>query len=174
MAGMTTRLLVAALAATASLAACGADDPSSSGNNDAADAKQAMLDYARCMRRHGVDMPDPQFEGNRVKMTGPKNADRAKVRAAEKACASIRDTVKSSEPSDEQREEFKKAALENARCMREHGIEFPDPTFDENGGASIHIGKGSRLNPDSAKFKAAEKACRDTLPDDVDTDSQGG
>src|SRR3954452_6572626 len=138
MAGMTTRLLVAALAAPASLAASGANDPSSSGNHDAADAKQAMLDYARCMRRHGVDMPDPQFEGNRVKMTGPKDADRATVRAAEKACASIRDKLKSSEPSGEQREEFKKAALENARCMREHGLEFADPTFDENGGASIH------------------------------------
>src|SRR3954454_6812305 len=130
MAGMTTRLLVAALAATASLAACGADEPSTSGNNDAADAKQAMLDYARCMREHGVDMPDPQFEGNRVRMTGPRNVDRTKMRAADKACASIRDSVKPPELSDEQREEFKRAALANARCMREHGLDFPDPTFD--------------------------------------------
>ncbi len=26
-----------------------------------------------------------------------------------------------------EKEEFKKAALANARCMREHGIDFPDP-----------------------------------------------
>ena len=42
--------------------------------------------------------------------------------------------------------------------MREHGIDnFPDPVFDENGGAQIRIKRG--LNPESAKFQAARKAC---------------
>ena len=162
---MTTRPLVAATLATALFTACGGEKPTSSSTTGAKDPKQAMLAYAKCMRAHGVDMPDPQFDGNRVKMTGPKSANKEKVRTADKACASIRDSVKPPELSAAKKAEFKQAALKNAQCMRDHGIEFPDPTFDENGGASIHMRKGSGFNPDSPKFKAADKACRDTLPD---------
>src|SRR3954453_2650160 len=108
-----------------------------------------MLGYARCMREHGVDMPDPQFEGNRVRMTGPRNVDRTKMRAADKACASIRDSVKPPELSDEQREGFKRAAPPTPRWLREHGLDFPDPTFDGNGGAQIRLRRGSGLDPES-------------------------
>jgi hypothetical protein len=165
---MITRLLVAALAAT-SLVACGGEKPTSSGSNGTspADAKKAMLAYAKCVRAHGVDMPDPVFEGNRIQQRGPANVDRAKMRAADKACGSIRDSIRPPEQSDAEQAEFKKAALKNAQCMRDHGIaNFPDPTFDEHGGAQITFKRGSGFNPDSAKFKAAEKACRDTLPQD--------
>ena len=64
---MKTRLILAAVAATASLAACGSDspDPASAGN-DQAKMRKALLDYSRCMRENGIDMPDPKFEGNRV------------------------------------------------------------------------------------------------------------
>ena len=174
---MTTRLLVAALAATASLAACGSEKPSKSGatGTGPADAKKAMLAYAKCMRGHGVDMPDPQFNGNRIMQRGPQKVDRAKMRVADKACASIRDSIKPPELSDAKKEEFKKAALANAKCMRAHGIEnFPDPTFDENGGAQIRMKKGSGLNPESARFKAAQKACEDTMPGAGETDNEDG
>ena len=171
---MTIRLLVTALAATASLAACGSEKPSKSGatGTGPADAKKAMLAYAKCMRDHGVDMPDPQFEGNRIMQRGPKKVDRAKLRVADKACASIRAAIKPPELSDAKKEEFKKAALANARCMREHGIDFPDPQFDTNGGAQIRLGKG--LNPDSPKFQAAQKACQKTLPIGPSTTDAGG
>jgi hypothetical protein len=50
--------------------------------------------------------------------------------------------------------------------MREQGIEnFPDPTFDEDGGAQIRIGPGTGLDPESSEFQAAEEACRDEMPD---------
>jgi hypothetical protein len=173
---MTTRLLVAAIAATASLAACGTDDPGtgkSPGANDQSNARKVMLEYARCMREHGIDMPDPEFEGNRTKMMGPADADPTKMRAADKACGKIRDSLKPPEISDEDKEAFKKAALANARCMREHGIpEFPDPTFDENGGAQIQMRRGGAVDPESPKFKTAEKACRSTLPFGGKTDAE--
>ncbi len=94
---MRTRLLLAAVAATASLAACGSDDPTSPASaTSGPDAnKKAMLDFARCMRENGVDMPDPQFDGNRVMMRGPEQRRPTdKMRAAEKACAKYRDSVK--------------------------------------------------------------------------------
>jgi hypothetical protein len=48
--------------------------------------------------------------------------------------------------------------------MREHGIDFPDPTFEANGGARVRIGKGSGIDPDSPKFQEAQKACQRTMP----------
>jgi predicted small lipoprotein YifL len=160
---MKTRLLVAAVAATASLAACGSDGPQPASADQQAKMRKSMLDFARCMRENGVDMPDPQFEGNRVTMRagGPgngKGADADKMRAAERACAKYRDAVKPPELSPEKREEFKQGALANARCMREHGIDMPDPTFDSNGGARMELGGG--IDPQSPKFKKAQEACR--------------
>src|SRR3954469_13117587 len=122
---MTARVLLAAVAATASLvAACGAEDPKpASSSNRQGQMRKAMLDLARCMREHGVDMPDPKFEGGRVMLQGGgPDTDPATMRAAEKACARYRDSVKPPELSESEKQEFKQAALANARCMREHGI----------------------------------------------------
>ena len=58
--------LLVAVTAAASLVACGAEeDPSKPASAQTQEAKnrKAMLDYARCMRQNGVDMPDPQFDG---------------------------------------------------------------------------------------------------------------
>src|SRR3954447_14610630 len=142
MSGMKIVPLLVAFAAAASLVACGAaEDPSKPASAQTQEAKnrKAMLDVAKCMRDHGVDMPDPQFNGGNVtqKMHKPVNKDT--MRTAEKACAKYRALIKAPDMSDEKKEEFKKAALKNARCMREHGIDFPDPIFDENGGARVKI-----------------------------------
>jgi hypothetical protein len=49
-----------------------------------------------------------------------------------------------------------------ARCMRSHGEpEFPEPT---EGNIEIHGGPKSSLNPESAQFQAAEKACKSLQP----------
>ena len=158
---MKTRLFVIALAATASLAACGAEEKpskaSSTGPSQEAQNRKVLLDYARCMREHGVDMPDPKFDGGRVMQKMGKTSPEA-LRSAEQACAKIRAQIKAPELSDDDKQEFKRAALANAHCMREHGIDnFPDPVFDADGGAQIRIRRA--LNPESAKFQAAQKAC---------------
>jgi hypothetical protein len=70
--------------------------------------------------------------------------------------------MKPPELSEEQEQKFKDAALEHARCMRDHGIDFPDPTFSEGGGATIKLGKGS-VDPNDPDFKAAEKECREIM-----------
>src|SRR4051812_1998763 len=125
MSGMKIVSLLVAVTAAASLVACGGEeDPSQSSSPQTQEAKnrKAMLDMAACMRKNGVDMPDPQFSGGRVtqKMKGPANADT--MRIAEKACAKYRAAIKAPELSDTERAEMKKTALANSRCMREHGI----------------------------------------------------
>ncbi|MBE2319099.1 hypothetical protein DVA67_024200 [Solirubrobacter sp. CPCC 204708] len=160
---MTRRILLAA--AVAVVAGCGAEKETPS--EPAADQnRQAMLDYARCMRENGVDMPDPKFEGGRVTMAvgAPgQRIDPDKLRTAEQACAKYQEAIKPPEMSDEDKAEFKARALEHSRCMRENGIEdFPDPTFDENGGARMKMTR--ELDPESPAFQKAQQACEKTLP----------
>ena len=58
-----------------------------------------------------------------------------------------------------EKEEFKKAALANARCMREHGIDFPDPKFEPDGGARVKIGKG--LEPGGGQVPGGAEGVRE-------------
>src|SRR4051794_13508151 len=175
MGGMITRTLVAALAATASLvvAGCGSDPetPASSsgpkqGQGIDAASKKAMLQFSQCMRDHGVNMPDPTFSegGARVTMREDKGADPAKQREAEQACKKYQDKVKPPPMSAEQEKKMKDAALKNAQCMRDHGIDFPDPQFGEGGRMTQKIGPSSGIDPKSAKFQAAAKACQKDEP----------
>jgi len=164
---MRIHILIAALL-TLALAACGAD-PSTDGDS-AADRETKMqdaaLEYARCMRENGVDMPDPKVRDGGITMTGPKGGDVApsKMDKADKACRKYLEAVKPPEMSEEEQKQFREAALANARYMREHGIDFPDPTFGPDGGARVKLGRGSGIDPESAKFKDAQKACESTMP----------
>ncbi len=54
-------------------------------------------------------------------------------------------------------EDAQEQALEYAECMREHGVDMPDPDFSR-GGVSIRIG-GEGFDPNSQVFKDAQKAC---------------
>jgi hypothetical protein len=163
---MRTHILMAAVAASAlALAACGGD-PAGSAETSADRQKQmqdAALEYARCMREHGVDVPDPK-PGGGIRLSVPKGVSEGKVKEAEDACRKYLDAVKPPELSDAQKKEFQEAALAHARCMREHGIDFPDPTFGENGRATIKIGPGDGIDPEDPKFKRAEEACESKLP----------
>jgi hypothetical protein len=49
-------------------------------------------------------------------------------------------------------------AVAYAECMRSHGVSnFPDPTDDGSGKATFRV---NGINPQSATFQAAEKACQ--------------
>ena len=161
------RIQISALLAVAalSLAACGGDDETpaaAAADGPDASTRQAMADFAECMRENGIDFPDPgSGERGAVRIEGSPD----KLRKAEEACADERAKIKPPELSDEQRAEFKEAALAHARCMREHGIEnFPDPQFDADGGASIKFGPGSGVDPDDPDFQAAQEDCEGELP----------
>ena len=59
------------------------------------------------------------------------------------------------------------APVKFSQCMRQHGIDFPDPQSNGNGGFSLQIRPGSgpgRINPDDPKFKQAQDACKSYLP----------
>jgi hypothetical protein len=175
---MTLRPLAAALLALAALglAACGEETPSAAGSAETEDkARQAQLKFAGCMREQGIDMPDPDGGGQGVfKVGGGSGISPEEFERASKACEKYREDIRP-QLSEEEQQEFKEKALAHSRCMREHGIDFPDPTFSAEGGAEVRIRAGSgssRINPEDPKFKAAQEACADLLPMRPSTESR--
>ncbi|HEX8083175.1 MAG TPA: hypothetical protein VF529_02730 [Solirubrobacteraceae bacterium] len=71
------------------------------------------------------------------------------------------------------RERAQESALEFARCMREQGVDFPDPQVGENGLVMIGPGPGKGPRPDDPKLRRATEACEEHLdaggeaPDDA-------
>ena len=127
------------------------------------DPQQAGLDFARCMREHGVDVPDPEpGEGGLIKIgPGPGGASQAveqpfdpDFEEADKACRHLlADLIPDGEgPTDPEAQD---RALKFAQCMREHGVDMPDPEF--RGGAIALKIEGA--DPQSPTFQEAQKAC---------------
>ena len=50
------------------------------------------------------------------------------------------------------------AMLAFARCMREHGVDMPDPDFSGGGGVFRAGGPGSGIDPGSETFQKAQAA----------------
>jgi hypothetical protein len=165
---MTSRLILAAFAATASLAvaACGGGNGAtptkgSTGSRGVdAKTKKALLNFAKCMREHGVDMPDPKFEGGGGVSMTRRDSNPDTARAAEKACQHFQDEVKPPPMSEAQQAQARKAALANSKCMRDHGFNMPDPQFGADGRMTMKIDKSSGLDPNDPKFQEASKACQ--------------
>jgi hypothetical protein len=163
--------MFAVAAAALTLAAC-ADSGGSNGKASRKDFEDAQLKFAQCMRQHGIDMDDPKNGRLRVGDERPRGARNSggkratgpspKFKRAQQACKKYLDAAgRPPELSDEDKAEFERAALAFARCMREHGINMPDPKFTGNGIAqSLPPG----VNPDGPRFRRAETACEDKLP----------
>ena len=200
-----TRLLPIALAAALSLAlaACGSssgsvdgvaslgtDAPDASAPTDSADnagsdgdevtttsldPEDAALEFARCMREHGIDLPDPQVaegpggQGGGVMIQIDGEFDDEKMQEAQEACQPIMESAIGSfeEPDPEEVERMQEQMIEFAQCMREHGVDFPDPVFDENGGMTVSAGVGGEgerpSQADLDKMQDAQEACQDEV-----------
>ena len=165
---MRTTVILTTVAAAALLAACG----DSGGDNASAktDPEQAQLRFAKCMREHGVEMPDPKPSpgGGPARITFKAGAgdDPGKLEAAQKACQKyMRAAAPDLSPEEEQ--QMRDAALKFARCMRAHGIDMPDPTFEDGGGVLIKVrgGRGAKGDPASnPRFQEAQRECGRLMP----------
>jgi hypothetical protein len=169
----TIILIISSGLAALALGACGAEEEASGSGDREAKAREALLNFARCMRENGVDMPDPQVDedggvvigARRAGGPGDAKAPDATFEKAEEKCRKHMEELKPPKLDPEQEREMREASLAHARCMRENGVpNFPDPTFGEGGGATIKIGPGTGLNPESPTFKRAQEKCREKLP----------
>ena len=195
------RLILATVAVVALVSACSGaangpgvatlDDPSASGSPGASPAASALtpqdaaLAYARCMRENGVDMPDPQVttgSGGEVKIDqqGGAPVSKEKMNAADMVCRHFMAEAAPNGQGPAMSAEDQDKVLAFAKCMREHGIDMPDPDFT-GGGFAIRVNGGSESGGTGPKedpaFKTAEAACSSLLPGKMGTggtDSNGG
>lgn len=122
----------------------------------AAGEKGDMVKYAGCMREHGVDVADPNADGS-MTLTAEVNADGSdspetkKREAADDACRKWLPSggVMSEKDKAKQLED----SLKLAKCMRDHGIDVPDPKPGELTGIPMQRGT------DEGKTDEALKAC---------------
>ena len=143
-------------AAALALGACGSD-----AGNDAGRASNASSDgplaYARCMREHGVDMPDPERAADgKLLFRGPEpgaGVGPDVLQRAEEACKEKLEAGVQVAPED--RRDAQERGLKLARCMRERGIDMPDP--DAEGRLQLRMGEGP--DPSDPAFREAEQAC---------------
>ena len=184
---LVTALLVVALVAMA----CGASggrgvaslESADPGGNNAAspipstDPEEAALAFAECMRDQGIDMPDPQVDANgRMRITvgaggGIGEIDRETMQGAMEACRELIPGGGLGGPGGrELTPEDQEQMLAFTECMREHGVDVPDPQFGEGGGF-IRVGPGAdgsdegpAFDPNDTDFQAAQEACRELLP----------
>ena len=112
------------------------------------------LQYAACMRSHGVpDFPDPTVQNGSVgfSITAGDGVDQnsPQYQSARQACSSLRGGGTANSGSGNLAKELK-----FAQCMRSHGVpDFPDP--NKNGGFS----GTSTVNPSSPTFQKAQSTC---------------
>jgi hypothetical protein len=143
----------------ASLDPDGGGATATTGNGAAADRERALLDFARCMRQHGVPIQDPTVdsEGN-LRLQRPEGAgrvDQATLDKAREACQEhIAGIVQGFSREDLTR--LQDALVKYAGCMRANGYDLPDPRFDGAGGPF----GGARIDPDDPAFRKADQACR--------------
>ncbi|MCS7483786.1 hypothetical protein ACFFQW_46480 [Umezawaea endophytica] len=111
-----------------------------------------LREYAKCMRDNGIDMPDPK-DGVMQAIPIGEGAEQEKMNKANDACKKfLPNGGEYKEPSQEEKDKMR----EQAKCMREHGIDMPDPDFTGTGSAS---GSSLALGDDTKKFEEAAKAC---------------
>ncbi|MGY4645856.1 hypothetical protein [Cellulomonas sp. URHB0016] len=142
------------------------------------DPDDAMLQLARCMREHGIDMPDP-VDG-KVTVKGDGITDE-QMEAAESACAKWQQLAEPQDGGRELSEQEKQAFLDQAQCMRDRGWNVSDPEFD-GGRVSQKFhrsteGAAGDPKPGDPAFEKDLQECADEAgvrpPEDGDTGTGG-
>jgi hypothetical protein len=140
------------------VAACGSPTGAGEGGDD---VTKAAMDFVKCMRDKGFELPDPTFDdegrphfGELRGAVKDPDFDKARRTCAEPLNAAMAAAGKAvKKPTDTS------ALLPFAQCMREQGIDFPDPVPDQ----PLEIPKAVF---DSPVWEPAARACADKLPEE--------
>jgi hypothetical protein len=162
-----TIVTLLAIGAGSALITCGGDDDD--GDNAQASFDDAQLEFAQCMRENGVDVPDPEPGEGGINISIPEGVNPDTVEAAQEECEPIiRDAIPEGERPDPS--EVRDQATKFAQCMREHGVDIPDPQVDSEGRVTLGPVAGGEgggspredimSDPD---FEEAQEACQEEV-----------
>lgn len=155
----------------AGLAGCGDDaagstngSGSTSSSDSAEDREEQLLRFTECLREHGLDVPDPDSSGRfRIQLRGSEDGPDETTRAAMEACQEFAPMRGGNLDELRNDPEFQDAQLEFAQCMRDHGVDMPDP--GENGGGIMIDGKDTPPEQLEAAADACDPILREFLSD---------
>lgn len=154
-------LLVAAITIALLAAGCGTSSPTGSSTPQTV----AALEFAKCMRGHGVPgLPDPG-----TTISGPYNSiggieipttidtQSPAFQAAQNACHELLSTVVSPQGKPEVAASLKASLIAHAQCMRTRGVpDYQDPTFPARGGISF---TDAGTDPQSPAYQHEQSVC---------------
>ena len=131
-----------------------------------AQSNRDMLEFAHCLRRHGVDEPDPTpaqgHAGLRVTIPtrGPTTS------SALNACRQFLAPIISAKQAGARRElaTWMPSLIRYAQCRRAHDVAMLDPNAQGSLDLGLVAGLNSRVGRYSPQFRSADLACRHLLP----------
>lgn len=135
----------------------------SGGNGSGPPGEEAELAHAQCMRDHGIDWPDPELVDGEweLRLDNDIDLESPAYKGAEKECAQALQGQGDDglDPDDRAlQEQQMDKMLEFAACMRDQGLEFPDPVMADNGDIS---GPAGPMDGDWDAFEAAKQICEE-------------
>ena len=137
-------LVLLTMLAAVALAACGdtaAGDDAATGQSARDKQEEARVQLQACLRKEGVDIGERPAQGGR-----PSGLDESKMREAmEGPCRKYREQAFGN-VSEADRQEMRDRMVKFASCMREHGVDIPDP-----GGGSQSGGAHRPRRPEGAR-----------------------
>ena len=154
--------------------ACGGNSASSgsSGSSQAAGAAPSassnLVDFAQCMRSHGIpNYPDPSSDSSGV--------DSSQLGVSDTVYESARTTCRQLYPQPHanaglttaQQQQVEGQLVTFAKCMRSHGVPaFPDPNPASTiwGGSGQIFNVPSSINPNSSQLMSARNSCKSLMP----------
>ena len=146
--------------------------PTSSGRFD-----QDIVKYARCLRAHGVDEPDPRYvtrnghSGLAFQFPPSTAVNQPALAACNHWIASL--VAAKQAHANQEIGRWLPSLVRYAQCMRRHDIPLLDP--GPEGQLSLGNVPGISSDPGrySPQFRAADSACRHLLPAGVRDDGSG-
>lgn len=152
---------LAFLGACAALAACGGSGHPSTGSvgasSQASKQETAHLQFAQCLREHGVNISDQGLSASPNALKVPQST----LRAAFLACGKYQAASSGASPS--QQNEGREAVVNYARCLRKDGLNVPEPTGTDL--ASLAAFRQALTEQEqSPAFQQANEKCRSSLP----------
>mgnify|MGYP001821160849 CR=1 FL=1 len=160
---------------SAEIASLEADSTNTSQDGSNADpvaqSEAAMLAFTQCLRDQGIDVDDPTMDADGNMQLPPINIEMPDVVEDPDEMPDMSEFEDMIAPCEEHLEgvvstfssadttEIEDKLLAYAECMRENGVDMPDPDFS-SGGGMIDLGA-----IDGEDFEAAEAACSPLLAD---------
>jgi hypothetical protein len=142
---------------------------------NAAQADQDFVNFARCMRAHGVQMRDPFHIPGHSGLSIDMPTRDAATSAAYGVCTHFITKIIAAKQAGAASQAVADlpALTRYARCMRDHDISMLDPGPQ----GQLNLGNVPGITSDfgrySPQFRAADQACRHMLPPGVHDDGTG-